>query len=421
MKHIQFDFDEIKKGNTNQIKDVLNEVRNGKTDANNALYAIDAAALNPKFLENFQDGFSRNFGQEVKFRALTDEETEVQKNLKKFDSTQNTIATTIATTIIPTVEHLIKTTALLGEINIVHVTENIFYQMFDFDQEQVGSVLSEVATGTDTDEVLRRGDILIPNQKVQASFKISEFAINTLNGYLLGKYLARLVNRVQGNLINAILYSGNGATNGTAKNTIRGIKNNFGVNATGDAAGAIGAITYASASTAGAAIVAAGGAAVTDKYDLSVKAKELLLPPNLSDVEEDQYEYVMNRASWGAVSTIQDLNGRYKAQTALDPVTGKAMRMLDGVKVVIDPRIATSEVFLFPPKFYTLIIKGDILNLNDGGIVQLREGLTSFVSRVWCDGSMEYAQKFRPTTGVTIGTSVPDNQAQNAFLVFSLV
>lgn len=421
MKHIKFDFDEIKKGNTNQIKDVLNEVRKGKTDPNNVLYAIDAAATNPKFLENFQDGFSRHFSQAVKFRALTDEELEAQENLKKFDSTQSTIATTIATTIIPTVEHLVKTTALLGEIDIVHVSDNIFYQMFDFDQEQVGAVLSEVGAGSDVDEALRKGDTLIPNQKVQASFKLSEFAINSLNGYLLGKYMARLVSRVQSNLINAILYSGNGVGNGTAKNTLRGIKNNFGVNALGDAAGAIGAIVYASASTASTAIVAAGGLATTDKYDLSIKAKELLLPANLSDVEEDQYIYAMNRGSWGALSTIQDLNGRYKAQSALDPITGKAMKMLDGVKVIIDPRIVANEVFLFPPKFYTLLIKGDILNLNDGGIVQLREGLTSFVSRVWCDGSMEYGQKFRPTTNVTIGTSVPDNAAQNAFLVFSLV
>jgi HK97 family phage major capsid protein len=425
---IKFNFEDAQKGNFTQIKDVLKDVKAGNLNANNILYAIDAAAQNSNFLEKFIDGFSREFGHKVSFRTLTAEEMKLQEEIrnfaieqKNFDTTQSTIASTIGTTIIPTVEYLIKTTELLSEINIQHVGGSAFYQMFDFDSEQSAVVLSEVATGSDVDEVLRKGDTLIPNYKAQGSFKLSEFAINNMDGYLLGKYIARLANRVKAVLINSILYSGSAAANGTAKNSLRGIKNNFGVNATGDLAGAIGAVIYATAAAASAAIVTAGGVASTDKYDLAIKAKELLLPPNLQDVEEDSYVYVMNRASWGAVSTIQDLNGRYKAQTMFDPVTGKAIRMLDGARVIIDPRVATSEVFLFPPKFYTLIIKGDIINLNDGGLVQLREGLTSFVSRAWVDGSMEYGQKFRPTTAVTIGTTTPDNNAQNAFLVFSLV
>ena len=418
---IKFNLEETRKGNFAQVKEAIKEVVNGKAkDNNQLLYAIDAAAQNPEFLEKFQQGFSRNFGQSFKFRTLTADEIALQESMVKFDTTQSTIAATIGTTILPTVEHLIKSTDFLAEINIQHVQKNEFYEMFDFHSEQVGATLTEVAAGSDEDEVLRRGDLLIPNNKAQASFKLSEFAINTMDGYLLGKYLARLVNRVKSVLISSVLYGGNGVANGTAKAGVRGIKNNYGVNATGDLSGTIGAITYSTFGALDTAITTAGGVAPTDAYDRVVKAKELLLPANLTDVEENQYIYVVNRATWGAVSTIQDLNGRYKAQIATDPTTGKAIRMVDGTKVIIDPRIAASEVFLFPGNFYTLIIFGDIINLNDGGLVQLREGLTSLVSRAWIDGSMEYAQKFLPTTAVTVGTTVPDNADQNAFRVFKI-
>lgn len=418
---IKFDFSQTKIGNFKQAKEAIISAKKGDISGNNLLYAIDAAATNPEFLEKFQKGFSKVWGHEVKFRSLTDDEMKLQDEVQKnYDITQTSIATTIGTNIIPTMEHLIRSTALLSKISIERINSNEFYQMFDFDSEQLGVTLTEVAPGSDVDEVLRSGDKLIPNNKAQASFKLSEFAINTMSGYLLGKYLARLANRVKSVIINSVLYSGSVAANGTAKNNVRGIKNNFGVSATGDATGTIGAIVYASKATADAAIVAAGGIASTDRYDLAVKAKEMLLPPNLIDVEEDDYVYIMNRASWGSMSTIQDANGRYKAQSAMDPVTGKAIKTLDGAEVIVDPRVAINEVFIVPLKWYTLIMNGDILNLNDGGVVQLREGLTVFVSRAWIDGSLEYGQKFRPTTPVVIGTTVPDNQAQNAWLVITL-
>jgi hypothetical protein len=60
------------------------------------------------------------------------------------------------------------------------------------------------------------------------------------------------------------------------------------------------------------------------------------------------------------------------------------------------------------------------MNLNDGGLVQLKEGFVQFVARIWCSGSMEYGHKFRPATAVTIGTTVPDNAEQNAFRVINL-
>jgi hypothetical protein len=60
------------------------------------------------------------------------------------------------------------------------------------------------------------------------------------------------------------------------------------------------------------------------------------------------------------------------------------------------------------------------MNLNDGGIVQLREGLTTYVSRFWGDGSLRYGHKYLTTTAATIGTTAVDNQAQNAFRYFKI-
>ena len=419
-----FNYDKIREGDLSEVKQTISDSINGKIDGNNLLYAIDALCANPNAMKAFTEGFSKEWGPKSKVGFTTLDQGLIEKQIKEFDITQPSIATTIATTILPSLERLIRSTEILSRINTVQVSSNSFVQMYDMDAEQDGAILSEVAAGSDVDEVLRTGDRLIPNQKVQASMKMSEFVLTSLDANTLGKYIARLARRVQTRLCQAILQNGSVATNGTARgDNLRGILNNYGVNGTGDATGTIGAISYATKAATDAAIVAAGGVASTDAYDLVVKAKAFLLPGNLIDADEDEYSLISNRPSWAQIRTVPDLNGRYKSLSAIDPATGRPVKQVDDAEFLVVPtsQCPNGRVYIVPLKLYTLAVKGDLMNLNDGGVVQLKEGLIQFVSRTWVSGSMEYGQKFRPTTAVTVDTTVPDNAEQNAFRVINLV
>jgi hypothetical protein len=408
-------------GDFTEVKDVIAKVKDNKMDSSNLLYAIDAACTNPEFLNNFQEAFQKEVGAKakIKFRVLSEDEMKIQN-----DVNQAGIAPTVATTVLPSIERFIRSAAILQRVNILNVPgENSFYQMFDFDSEGNAAILSEVAAGTDVDEVLRKGDTLIPNQKVQASMKMSEYVIKSLDGATQGKYFARLARRVQNTLCAAILSNGSAAANGTARgDNLRGILNNYGINGTGDGTGTIGAIAYATKAATDTAITTLGGVASTDAYDLLVKAKSFLLPSNVTDVEEDDYVFVGNRISWAKAKTVLDANGRYKASSAINPLTGKIERRIDDTEFLVVPKdqCPNDRVYIVPLKLYTLITKGELMNLNDGGLVQLKEGFVQFVARIWCSGSMEYGHKFRPATAVTIGTTVPDNAEQNAFRVINL-
>jgi HK97 family phage major capsid protein len=223
---------------------------------------------------------------------------------------------------------------------------------------------------------------------------------------------------VQYKLVDNILNAGSAAANGTARNGLfRGVNNNYGVNGTGDASNFIGAITYTTKALADTAL----GSTSADAYDLCVKVKRQLLPGNLTDVEEGEYVFIMNRTTWGKVSTVVDGNGRFKAGSAIDPATGNMVKQIDGNEVLIFPNVANDFVFLLPLKLVEVITYGGIMNLNDGGLVSLKEGLTTYVSRIWADGSIRYGQKYLSGTAATIGTTAVDNQAQNAFRYFRIV
>ena len=417
---IKFDYSKTKAGDFSEVKTVLEQLQTNNAKPNDLLYAVDAACTNEAFLAEFQEAFSKDWGKKINFSVLSED---IMK--KQFDIQQGNITPTIATSVLPTMEALVRSHELLARINIVKMAgSNEFKQMWDLDAEQNAAILTEVAPGTDVDEVLRTGDVLIPNQKVQASMKISEFTLKTLSASDLGIFFSRLTKRVQNQLCSAILSHGAGVPNGTARGSnIRGILNNYGVNGTGDTTSTIGAISYSTKALTDAAIVAAGGANSTDAYDLVVKAKAFLLPTNIQDVEEEEYIFVGNRNSWAVISTTPDLNGRYKARNAFDTAAAKAKKTIDETEFLVVPssQCPTSRVYLFPPKFYTLVMQGDLISLSDEGKVQVKEGLIQLVSRAWVSGSMSYGQKFRPTTAVTIGTTAPDNNEQNAFRVFNLV
>ena len=427
----QLNFEAIEKGNLNEAYSIIKSAFTSKGKENDLYYGIDAACRNKEFREEFEKALSKSWGSEIKITALDD--TIVEANRKayaekskdsNFDTSKTSVEPVIGTTVLPTIERLIRSTSLLSRVMTRQIADQSTYiQLYSYDTELDAAILGEVDAGSDQDDLIRKGDKLFADQKVQASMKMSELALKTLNASDLAIFLVRLARRVQSRLIIAILRNGETVANGTNRDSnIRGILNNYGTNGIGDATGAIGAISYATKAAADAAIVAAGGTASVDAYDLCLKAKSFLLPGNLEDVDENDYIFIGNRTSWGIVSTILDANGRAKARSATDPATGKAIKEIDGTQFVVVPKsyCPNDRVYLVPPKLYHLLIAGSLLNLNDGGLVELRKGVYSFVSRIWVNGSMEYAHKYLSDTDATMGTTAPDNNEQNAFRVFHL-
>jgi hypothetical protein len=322
-------------------------------------------------------------------------------------------------------EALLRDNSLLARLNIREQSSQVPYiRMREFNEEKDAEVLTATGAGTEADEELRIGDKLMAEtdsnvSKVQASTSINEVSEFFLSGLSVLDYQRKLVDRVANKVINQVLFAGQGVANGTARASgqTRGIVNNYGVNGTGDAANYIGAIEYANKS----AIDTALGVTTSNPYDTLFQAKSILIPKNLSEIEESMYVLVMNRKTWGKIKTAKDLNGRYLAHSAIDPVTGKAIPFLDGTPVVTHTSIPDDKVFFIPAEKYTLFMLGGIRSLNDNGLVQLKEGKTIFVSRTYIDGSMEYGHKYKSGTAATIGTTAVDNQEQNAFRYFGIV
>lgn len=405
----KFDLNKTKEGNFEELHQhgatLKNRLSEGK--ANFSLADIlTSCMVNPIWNAKFTENLNRELGYNPRKGV-------------NFDITTTTIAGQISTEVMGTIEALIKDTSILSGVTIHDLQPNEFKQLWEYDIEKDAENLAEQAAGTEADEVMRTDDKLIAKTKVQASTTITELALYTFDAVELSILVARLIRRVQRKLINNILYSGNGVSNGTARSagTIRGIVNNYGVNGTGDAANYIGAISYATKSAADTAL----GSASADEYDLAVKVKRILLPNALDDVEERDYSYIMNRQTWGKISTVEDANGRYKAQSAIDPSTGKATKQIDGTSVELNTEVTDDFVFLVPLKLYHLALTGGIRALTDDGTVELKEGNITFVTRTYADGSMLYGQKYASGTAATIGTTAVDNQQMNAFRYFKIV
>lgn len=409
MSKVQFDLSKIKEGDKSEVSKYSDKVQRG-LEAGKASFSLGSVLPALMVNEDFNHEFTYNLNRELGFNPI--------KGVQ-FDVTTATVDDQISTEVMDTVEALIRDTSLLSGVTIHNLAPNMNKQLWEYGVEKNAENLAEQGAGTEADETFRTGDVLIAKTKVQASSTISELALSTFDAVELATLTGRLIRRVQTKLIDNILYAGDGVANGTARTagTIRGIVNNYGVNGTGDASNFIGAITYANKAAADTAL----GSASADAYDLTVKVKRLLLPNNLSDVMEEDYVYIMNRTTWGKISTVIDLSGRYKAHTSIDPTTGKAIKSIDGTPVIINTQVNADEVFLVPLKLYQLALQGGIRSLTDNGLVELKEGNILYVTRTYCDGSMLYGQKYLAGTAATIGTTAVDNQAQNAFRMFHIV
>ena len=402
MAKIQFNLDKIKEGNFNEVKNHIH----GLTKENKE---ISFSALQQLVLQN------PDRAEEYKFNL----KKEFPNNRKlEFAINQAEVGKTVDTLPEVAAEAFLRDNALLARINVTEAQPGKEIPLTEWDEEKDAENLTEVQAGNLVDDNIRQGDVLVAKKKVQASTTITELAEYFMDGVSTLDYQRRLNNRLQNKVIENILYSGQGVANGTARlsGTVRGIVNNYGVNGIGDANNAIGAIEYATKAAADALLDSAS----SNAYDLCYKIKAQLLPKNTTEIEENDYVYVMNRKTWGIVKTQKDLNGRYMAYSAIDPVTGKSTAMIDGTPIVVHTSVEDNFVFLIPARFYRLAMLGGIRSLNDNGLVQLREGITTFVSRTYIDGSMNYGFKYKTGTDATIGTTALDNQDQNAFRYFRI-
>lgn len=409
MPQIKFDLQKIKSGDKSEVIKYSDKVR-ADLETGKANFSLGSVLPSLMVDEDFNHEFTHNLNQELGYKPSQGVE---------FDITSTTVNDEISTDVMDTVEALIKDTSMLQSVKVHDFKPNQFKQLFEYGVEKDAVNLAEQASGTDADETFRTDDLLIAKTKVQASSTITELAITTFDAIELATLTARLIRRVQTKLIGNILYAGNGVANGTARTagTFRGIMNNYGVNGVGDLSNYIGAVSYATKAAADTAL----GTASSDAYDLCVKVKRQLLPNNLSDVMEEDYVFIMNRTTWGKISTVVDANGRYKARSAIDPATGKVVKQIDYSNVVLNTECLADEVFLVPLRFYNLALSGGIKSLTDNGVVELREGNILYVTRTYGDGSMLYGQKYLETTDATIGTTAINNQQQNAFRNFKIV
>jgi hypothetical protein len=179
---------------------------------------------------------------------------------------------------------------------------------------------------------------------------------------------------------------------GNDNNQFRGLKNSAGT----DFRDLIGALTPTLT-----------GLGIVDHYEALRYVFNNTLPVFVSEEEEAQYVFLMNRRTRGKIKQVLDLNGKPKFD-------GKQIEEVDVLNV---PQVANDEYFLTIPNWWTLITtSGGILNLNDGGIVRLKEGIITMVSRTYADFSYNYGFKRK------VGSSTPnDNTDQNAHRVASLL
>jgi hypothetical protein len=406
-------FNEIAKGEKSafqELSDIFKrklELKEGQENNLNLTDLIGTLSLN----KDFQASFDYALEEKTGFKP---------NRTAKFALSSTETAKQVGTKVEPIVDGFLSTNEPLNFLATVNtLSPNGFVKLTERDFQGVGQNLTEVQAGADGFRVTREDDNLIAETKLQASTEITELALTRFDAYSLATFIADLNGEIQTRMKLNTYYGGQGVANGTARGNLwRGIDNNYGVNGTGDATNYIGAIKYATKAAADTALATAGITASTDAYDLCVKMHGLL-PTNVNN-QSTEYAFIMNNVTWTAIKTVLDANGRYKAFSAVDPLTGRVMEMIDGKRVIIDDDVTASFVFLVPKGFYRIYLTGGIRSLTDNGAVSLREGKTVYVARTFGVGSLLFGHKYRPTTVATIGTTPIDNMSRNAWRYFRI-
>jgi HK97 family phage major capsid protein len=363
------------------------EIKSGKTLFN----FIDVAGNNPQWLREFSTAFSLSAYGYVRpevvsrFRSYNESEKETMKNdlksysnslsdtsLKTFDIGVDDV---LETTTFPLLEGLMRETGVLSRVQIQ--TETDYKRMVEMDEEKDAEILSKTATGTKIDDVIRKGDILIADKKIQASTSIQERDLMALDATEMGIFIARLMRRLEYRMVDQIMV-------GTDSAQFRGIINTAGTDST---------------NLIGSLPVTLSALGLTG----DVEALEYLdqqLPKNLGDAQDGLYVYLMNRRTRLRVSRARDAQDR------------RIFNYNDNLKInnkeiITVPNLADNRVLLVPLSMYQVIVAGGLNLVDDGGSVQFLEGYINYRATVYADGTPRGAFKRK------IGATTDNNQEYN--------
>ena len=388
----------IQLGDFGKVKSYIrSELNNNKNNASEAFFAaIDTLANNPIWLDRFTKSFNLEMGTKAKFQVFTAEEKEEMK--KVFTVTGGAsgggltpINDLFETTILPIADGLFfDTNTVLSQVTTIDAGKdsgNQSYALNEFADEKDAEDLAELAAGTEVDDAPRDGDTITPKNKVQASTSFSEYALMTMTPDLYGKYMARLMKRLQNRLVYNIFKGSN------ASNQFKGIINTAGSTEDDQE----GALTFTDASS-------------TDNIDLMLRMQGDL-PDAVTDQEESKFQYFCKRNTWYKRALItQDLQQNYKLKGVIDDTIGN--RNIGGSKInLINGGLNDGEVVFCDLSNYYMARKGPIQFKSDEGIVKLKEGQVTLVCRVYADGGMVFAHKNK----VGSGAGANDNKQRNLF------
>lgn len=266
-------------------------------------------------------------------------------------------------------------------------------QLPEFDVYPTPTRGAEASTTTNVDFARRdAADYkLNPNIKVQVSTAINELALLKGTAAYFATLKQAMVRETQNELVKQIF----GGTNGA--NQFHGVLQSV--------------IPATIANKRGSFDVTADTniAAETNKFKKLVLMLGTL-PSNLSEAEQSEYMWVMNRNTWyqSIIPAVDSFN-RYYNEAIMNGVPALVGPGGLRVKLVSKNAIADGTAALVPMKDYFLDLPEGIQLKDDGGIVNFNAGITLVKSYVFADGG--YIRNFMRTSGYTTGSD--DNRDRN--------
>ncbi len=297
---------------------------------------------------------------------------------KKYDVDSDAV---LETNVLPLLDGLIATSPILERVNIISGVD--YKKLIEFDVEKDAETLTNTNAGTEADDVIRTSLTLdTSDKKIQASTTINDTDLESLDASEWARFVFRLVNRVRVLAETQILY-GDGTSNGF----LRGFINTAG----STDAERIGAIE----------VDVSGGGDIIEKMKLMDKD----LPKTISSQEESQYSFIGNRKLQQTLKLAKDADGRYY-------FTDGQSLSVNTFPVLNSPSVTTGDLLLVALPQYTMITRGSGVSLlNDGGVVELKEGNIIYVAKMKADGCPRMAFKYLNTGSTTSGDAT--NQDRN--------
>lgn len=311
-----------------------------KSNVNKENHRIDAfidyaAGSSEKWREEFNKGFSLEFGQKYEYiRKLSEED---KQNLENFAVSRSgvaeaTIGNIIQTNIMTARDDLFRKTSILSKVNVI--TDTNSYRIPEFGNEIEADRINENAVGTSKDDVARSGDLLTLDgsaNKLKVYNRLTRLALKSLSPADLGKMQARLARALMRKIEREIF---------------------LGSNANSQACGFINTTTGA---TAFGALTTTFSTVVGTRPVNHIDALEAIvgdLSGEIDDSDLSKYNYVLNRPTKTKIVRTVDVNNNFY----FDSLTESQKSLLSGITFYTSSVMSNDVVGLFDlSKYYALI------------------------------------------------------------------